>query len=65
MFVVSARHLNRISTYDPYVADLYRQKCLNHLKNMMYDEGAITDENLLAATVILRWLEEVDGTFPP
>ena len=32
---------------------------------MMYDEVAIMDENLLAATVILRWLEEVDGQFVP
>ncbi|MCJ1251126.1 hypothetical protein MMC30_008357 [Trapelia coarctata] len=63
IFAVSARHLNRISTYDPYAADVYHQKCLNHLKNMMYDEGAIMDENLLAATVILRWLEEVDVPF--
>ncbi|MCJ1259177.1 hypothetical protein MMC24_007013 [Lignoscripta atroalba] len=60
VFAVSARHLNRISSYDPYAADRYYEKCLNHLKQMMYDEVAIMDENLLAATVILRWLEEVD-----
>ena len=59
---MSARHLNRISTYDPYAADRYYHKCLNHLQAVVYDTQAILDENLLAATVILRFLEEVDGT---
>ncbi|MCJ1474258.1 hypothetical protein MMC13_002916 [Lambiella insularis] len=60
IFAVSARHLNRISTYDPYAADRYYEKCLSHLTNMMNDEAASMDENLLAATVILRWLEEIE-----
>jgi len=61
VFAVSARHLNRISNYDPYAADRYYNKCLNHLQAVVYDTEAILDENLLAATVILRFLEEVDG----
>lgn len=31
---------------------------------MLSDNEAIMDENLLAATVIPRFLEEVEGTFP-
>ncbi|MCJ1399182.1 hypothetical protein MMC11_002384 [Xylographa trunciseda] len=60
VFAVSARHLSRIGTYDPYAADRYYEKCLNHLTKMMDDEAASMDENLLAATVVLRWLEEIE-----
>jgi hypothetical protein len=34
---------------------------LKHLIPMLNDTAAIMDENLLAATVILRFLEEVEG----
>jgi hypothetical protein len=64
IFAASARHLSRVSDFDPYVADRHRQKCLNHLIPMLSGNEAITDENLLAATVIPRFLEEVEGTFP-
>ncbi|MCJ1391071.1 hypothetical protein MMC18_003932 [Xylographa bjoerkii] len=60
VFAVSARHLSRVGTYDPYAADRYYEKCLNHLTKMMDDEAASMDENLLAATVVLRWLEEIE-----
>lgn len=56
----SARHLSRISTYDLFISDQYHQKCLNHLIPMLSDHAAIMDENLLAATVILRFLEEIE-----
>jgi hypothetical protein len=64
IFVAFARHLSRVSDFDPYVADQYYQECLNHLIPMLSDNAAITDENLLAATVMLRFLEEVEGMFP-
>ena len=60
VFAVSARHLSRVGPYDPYAADRYYEKCLNHLTKMMDDEAASMDENLLAATVVLRWLEEIE-----
>jgi hypothetical protein len=58
---VAARHLNRISHYDPYAADRYYEKCLSHLQSMMFDGVVMMDENLLAATIILRWLEALEG----
>lgn len=61
IFAASARHLSRVSDFDPYVADRYHQECLKHLIPMLNDSAAIMDENLLAATVILRFLEEVEG----
>jgi len=57
---VSAKHLSRVSDFDPSVSDQYHQKCLKHLIPILSDKAAITDENLLAATVILRFLEEVE-----
>lgn len=63
VFAASARHLSRVTDFDPFVADGYHQKCLKHLIPMLSDTTAIMDENLLAATVILRYLEEVESKF--
>ncbi|KAJ9649400.1 hypothetical protein H2199_000175 [Coniosporium tulheliwenetii] len=60
IFAASARHLSRISDFDPFVSDRYHQECLKHLIPELSDTAAIMDENLLAATVILRFLEEVE-----
>lgn len=56
----SARHLSSISDYDPVVANRYHQQCLKYLIPMLDDTAAILDENLLASTVILRFLEEIE-----
>ena len=47
--------------YDPYAADRYHKKCLAYLRRVIYDPATIMDENLFAATVVLRFLEEIDG----
>ncbi|OCL02702.1 hypothetical protein AOQ84DRAFT_348764 [Glonium stellatum] len=60
ILAASARHLSRVSDFDSYVADRYHQECLKHLIPMLNETTAIMDENLLAATVILRFLEEVE-----
>ncbi|KAF2141177.1 uncharacterized protein K452DRAFT_228673 [Aplosporella prunicola CBS 121167] len=60
IFAVASRHLSRVSTFDPFVSDRYHQECLKHLIPLLSDSAAIMDENLLAATVILRFLEEID-----
>lgn len=65
LFAVSARNLSRCSDYNPLISNKYNQQCLKHLIPMLGDVNAITDdENLLAATVLLRHLEELDGKFP-
>lgn len=61
IFACSAKHLSRVSDFDPYVSDRYHQECLRHLIPKLNDSAAVMDENLLAATVILRFLEEVQG----
>ena len=59
IFACSARHLSRTNEFDPYVSEKYHQECLKHLIPMLNDDAAVMDENLLAATIILRFFEEV------
>lgn len=63
IFACAARYLSRISDFDPYVAEKYHQECLKHLIPMLSDSAAVMDENLLAATIILRFFEEVEGQY--
>ncbi|TKA51016.1 hypothetical protein B0A55_13008 [Friedmanniomyces simplex] len=60
IFALSARHLSRVGKYDPLVSNRYHQQCLTHLIPMLDDTTAILDENLLASTIILRHLEEIE-----
>lgn len=60
IFAVSARHLSRVGQYDPLISNRYHQECLKHLIPMLDDSAAILDENLLASTIILRHLEELE-----
>ncbi|KAG0650412.1 hypothetical protein D0Z07_2894 [Hyphodiscus hymeniophilus] len=63
ILAVSARHLSFLGRSD--ICDLsdfvrYQEQCLYHFIPSLNDSEAILDENILAATVILRYLEEVD-----
>jgi hypothetical protein len=60
IFALSARHLSRVSDFDPLISNKYHQECLKHLIPMLDDTAAILDENLLASTIILRHLEEYE-----
>ncbi|KAF5962913.1 ARCA-like protein [Fusarium bulbicola] len=54
IFALSSRHLSLNALYDPYASDRYHQACLRHLATIS------NDDNLLAATILLRTLEELD-----
>ncbi|ODM23265.1 hypothetical protein SI65_00854 [Aspergillus cristatus] len=43
----------------------YHNQCITDLRSLAGEPDAITDENLLAAVVILRFYEELDSTVPP
>ncbi|KAJ5139463.1 transcriptional regulator family: Fungal Specific TF [Penicillium atrosanguineum] len=60
IMAMSARHLSRTATFDPYISDHYYQICLETLIPALNDHGAAMNDDLLAATVILRLLEEYD-----
>lgn len=50
-----------MTSFDPFVSDHYYQVCLETLIPALNDHGVTMDDDLLAATVILRLLEEFDG----
>ncbi|KAL6153892.1 hypothetical protein ACJQWK_01782 [Exserohilum turcicum] len=60
ILALSARQLSRIADFDPYVADAYYQKCFDTLIPALNDNSTIKEEPLLAATIILRLLEEMN-----
>lgn len=61
ILALSARQLSRTSDFDPYVADAYYQRCFETLIPALNDSIAIRDELLLAATIILRLMEEMNS----
>ncbi|GAP91381.2 putative ARCA protein [Rosellinia necatrix] len=62
----SAKHSSRLGLVDPLVADRYYQDSLRTIIPMLSGRGAaVRDEDLLAAIVILRFIEEVDIPFSP
>ncbi|PVH73459.1 hypothetical protein DL98DRAFT_351011, partial [Cadophora sp. DSE1049] len=77
IYTASARHLCRIDQYkkqnsveylEKCLADLhidtaveYHSRCIQHLVSVSDDPDAVYDENLLAASIILRFYEELDA----
>ncbi|KAH7117362.1 hypothetical protein EDB81DRAFT_668364 [Dactylonectria macrodidyma] len=61
IFAISSRHLSRVRKHiDPYLADRYYQRCLESLIPELGRVGPHCVDDLLAATVVLRLLEEFD-----
>jgi hypothetical protein len=81
IFAASARHLSRLDKYQKdhevgylgkYLPDIhpdtaieYHNICIKHLVALTDHFQAVFDENLLAASVILRLYEELDGMTIP
>lgn len=63
IFAIAARHLSQTSDYDPLASNRYHDECLGYLIPMLNNSFTVSDENLFAATIILRMLEEMDGEF--
>ncbi|EFX00742.1 ARCA-like protein [Grosmannia clavigera kw1407] len=61
IFAISARHLSLISSFNRSISDRYYDRCLATLRPMLNDKGALVDENLFAAAVILRNFEEIEA----
>ncbi|CAH0045283.1 unnamed protein product, partial [Clonostachys solani] len=58
LLAISARHYKNVDGSSQYVSDGYYQKSLNTLVPMLNDSESLRDENLFAAIVLLRSLEE-------
>ena len=65
IFALSAKHLNHVEGFDPYASDRYHKVCLNTLIPMLSHDATVSDENLFAATIILRVWEEMEGKLVP
>lgn len=65
IYSFSARHKSLTGTFDSVKSSVYYGECLGELQAVLasYDESG-ADENLFAATIILRVLEEIDGMKP-
>ncbi|KAH9885184.1 hypothetical protein F4778DRAFT_787361 [Xylariomycetidae sp. FL2044] len=61
ILAISARHLSHTTDFDPLASNRYHDECLKYLIPIMNHQAAVSDENLFAATIILRMLEEMEG----
>ncbi|TLD17667.1 uncharacterized protein PgNI_01502 [Pyricularia grisea] len=60
IFALAARHLSHTTGYDHFAANRYHDMCLNSLIPLLQHGVGFSDENLFAATIILRVLEEME-----
>ncbi|KAF4972849.1 hypothetical protein FSARC_675 [Fusarium sarcochroum] len=58
---LSARCLSRTTDFDTYTSNRYYQRCLNSLISTLEIADALKNQDLFAAVVLLRTLEEIDG----
>ncbi|TXB96275.1 hypothetical protein FocTR4_00015797 [Fusarium oxysporum f. sp. cubense] len=58
---LSARCLSRTTDFDSYISNRYYQRCLNSLISTLELADALKNQDLFAAVVLLRTLEEIDG----
>lgn len=61
ILAIAARHLSWTSEFDPLASNRYHNECLKYLTPMLNHASTLSDENLFAATIILRMLEEMEG----
>ncbi|KAH7131658.1 hypothetical protein B0J13DRAFT_508714 [Dactylonectria estremocensis] len=61
IFALSSRHLSIMhEQFDEYASTRYHQNCLHKLSSISNDSSALNNDDLLAATILLRTLEELD-----
>lgn len=62
IFALASRHLSQTGDFDPLASNRYHDECLAYLIPMLdHASAGLSDENLFAATIILRMLEEIDA----
>ncbi|GAW21369.1 hypothetical protein ANO14919_108880 [Xylariales sp. No.14919] len=65
LLAASAKHSSRMKLVNPLLADKYYQESLGTIIPVLSSHTVVRDENLLAAIVILRFIEEMDIPFSP
>jgi hypothetical protein len=61
VLALSSRHLSILQGYDSIATDHYHQKCLELLIPQLSLPDMVSNEDILAATVILRLRAEFEG----
>lgn len=64
ILAVSAKYLSVTQDFDRLTPDRYQRECLRTLIPALTAPEAMLDESLFAATVILRFFEEMTGIAP-
>jgi hypothetical protein len=64
ILAVSSKHLSLTQNFDRHTPDRYQLECLKVLIPNLSDPDALLDENLFAATIILRLFDEMTGSIP-
>ncbi|KAI0860831.1 hypothetical protein F4860DRAFT_477860 [Xylaria cubensis] len=65
LLAASAKHSSCMGLLTPLIADKYYQKSLETIIPILSSDTVVRDESLLAAIVILRFVEESDIPFSP
>ena len=65
ILAVTAKFLSVTRDFDRFTPDRYQLKCLRTLIPALTAPEAVLDENLFAATVILRFFDEMTGISVP
>ncbi|KAJ2993495.1 hypothetical protein NUW58_g1824 [Xylaria curta] len=65
LLAASAKHSSCLGLINSLEADKYYQESLGTIIPVLSSHAVVRDENLLAAIVILRYIEEVDIPFSP
>jgi hypothetical protein len=60
---VAAKHMSLKGKFDRYAPDKYQRRCLEKLIPALNDRNSLLNENLFAATIVLRLLDEMTGMF--
>lgn len=64
ILAVSSKHLSITQEFDRHKPDKYQLECLKVLIPALSNPNALLDENLFAATIILRLFDEMTGICP-
>ncbi|KAM4062700.1 fungal specific transcription factor [Hirsutella rhossiliensis] len=61
IYALSSRHLSlKEGQCDEWISNQYHERCLRQLSSVSNDSNALLDDDLLAATILLRTLEELE-----
>ncbi|UNI22890.1 hypothetical protein JDV02_008734 [Purpureocillium takamizusanense] len=64
IFALTSRHLSlKGKHFDTWISNHYHEQCLKQLSSISSDSQALQNDDLLAATILLRTLEELEVPF--